>query len=78
MKVQEVYSMAYETFEDVVENLPRLLEEVNHNKRGLRLRARLSQSTTVRERSFWAAGQISDMIRSGHWDYSSATLFRGI
>lgn len=55
MKVQEVYSMAYETFEDVVENLPRLLEEVNHNKRGLRLRARLSQSTTVRERSFWGS-----------------------
>jgi putative transposase len=33
MKVEAVYPMAYETFDDVVDNLPRFIEEVNNKRR---------------------------------------------
>jgi putative transposase len=33
MKVEEVYPMAYETFADAVENLPRSIEEVYNRRR---------------------------------------------
>jgi hypothetical protein len=52
--------MAYETFEDGVENLPRFIDEV-YNRRRFAFGAGLSEPPAVRGSAYPAGGQISGM-----------------
>jgi hypothetical protein len=60
MKVEAVYPMAYETFNDVVENLPWFIDGV-YDKRRLHSASRLSQPAAVRGPAHPADGQISGL-----------------
>ena len=62
MKVEAVYLMDYETFEDVTADLPRFLDEVYNHQR---LHARLSKPRAVRSALRPADGQNRSLILSG-------------
>ncbi len=61
LKVEAVYPMAYETFADVADDLPRFIDEV-YKCSSSPLRIGLSQPAAVRGSQLPAGGQISGMI----------------
>ena len=63
LKVEAVYPMAYETFEDVAADLPRFIDEV-YNSQTPPFRARLSQPAAVRGSTRPADGQNCSLILS--------------
>ena len=62
LKVEGVYPMAFETFADVLESLPRFIEETYNTPAPLS--DRISQPRAVRGSTYPADGQTSSLIPS--------------